>query len=58
MQTIINVTEAARDLAVCTGRDLISTLAAAKLPLAEAKAWNRDLRATRKCLKLVSNKWR
>ena len=58
MQTIINVTEAARDLAVCTGRDLISTLAAARLPLAEAKAWNRDLRAARKSLKPVADKLR
>jgi len=58
MRKIINVTEAARNLAVCTGRDLISALAAAKLPPAEAKAWNRDLRAGRKRLKPVSNKWR
>ena len=43
---------------VCTGRDLVSALAAAKLPPDEAKAWNRDLRAARKGLKPVSNKWR
>jgi antitoxin (DNA-binding transcriptional repressor) of toxin-antitoxin stability system len=43
---------------VCTGRDLVSALAGAKLPPAEAKAWNRDLRAARKSLKPVSNKWR
>jgi len=43
---------------VCTGRDLASALAAAKLPPAEAKAWNRDLRAARQHMKPVYNKWR
>jgi antitoxin (DNA-binding transcriptional repressor) of toxin-antitoxin stability system len=43
---------------VCTGRDLASALSAAKLPSAEAKTWNRDLRAARQRLKPVSDKWR
>ncbi|HEY1464093.1 MAG TPA: hypothetical protein VGF44_11805 [Terriglobales bacterium] len=42
----------------CTGRDLASALAAADLSDAEAKAWHRDLRNTRRDLKPVPDKWR
>lgn len=43
---------------VCTGRDLAAALASAKPSPEEARAWKRDLRAARKLLKPVSNKWR
>jgi antitoxin (DNA-binding transcriptional repressor) of toxin-antitoxin stability system len=43
---------------VCTGRDLAEALAAVELPEDEARAWRRDLRASRKKLKAPSDKWR
>jgi antitoxin (DNA-binding transcriptional repressor) of toxin-antitoxin stability system len=43
---------------VCTGRDLAEALATVELPEAEARAWNRDLRAARKKLKAPADKWR
>ena len=43
---------------VCTGRDLAATLATAKLPVEEARAWNRELRDARNHLKPAPDKWR
>jgi antitoxin (DNA-binding transcriptional repressor) of toxin-antitoxin stability system len=43
---------------VCTGRDLAEALATVELPEAEARAWNRDLRAARKKLKAPADQWR
>jgi antitoxin (DNA-binding transcriptional repressor) of toxin-antitoxin stability system len=43
---------------VCTGRDLANALAAVELPEDEARAWRRDLSASRKKLKAPSDKWR
>lgn len=42
----------------CTGRDFAEALANTGLPEKEAKAWNRDLRATRKRLRVPIDKWR
>ena len=43
---------------VCLGRDLAEALGTAGLPVHEARAWNRDLRAARKTLKAPVDKWR
>ena len=87
-ETIITVTEAARNFAdcvnrahyqnqtfvllkngvpfarlvpagepVCHGRDLADALASVTLSDAEARAWNRDLKAARKKLKTPTDKW-
>ena len=42
---------------VCRGSDLAAVLATAKLSDAEARAWNRDLKAARKTLKDPPDKW-
>lgn len=42
---------------VCTGRDLASAMADAKLSPKEAHAWNRDLWVARKQLKPLTDKW-
>ena len=48
----ITGTEAARPFRekVCPGRDLAKALAKVKLTPTEAAAWQRDLKAARKCL--------
>ncbi len=43
---------------VCFGRDLADALANVELPESEARAWNRELRTTRRKLKSPTNKWR
>ena len=43
---------------VCTGLELAKALAKASLPEDEAEAWRRDLRAARKRLKAMEDKWR
>jgi hypothetical protein len=43
---------------VCVGRDLAEALARVDLPESEAKAWHRELRASRKILKAPGDKWR
>lgn len=43
---------------VCTGRDLVSALGAARLSADEASSWNRDLRIARSHLKPLPDKWR
>lgn len=43
---------------VCLGKDLAAALFSVKLPEAEARAWNRDLRNARKRLKPAVDKWR
>jgi len=43
---------------VCLAHDLAKILRKADLPVEEAKAWNRDLRAARKILKPPKNRWR
>lgn len=43
---------------VCLGRDLAEAIATAKLPVEEAKAWQRDLRSGRKMLRPPADKWR
>ncbi len=43
---------------VCRAYDLAKILRKADLPVEEAKAWNRDLRAARKILKPPRNRWR
>jgi antitoxin (DNA-binding transcriptional repressor) of toxin-antitoxin stability system len=42
---------------VCRGSDLAESLASANLSDAEARAWNRDLKAARKKLKAPADKW-
>jgi antitoxin (DNA-binding transcriptional repressor) of toxin-antitoxin stability system len=42
---------------VCVGRDLAEALAGVQLTEDEARAWGRDLKAGRKTLKALSNKW-
>jgi hypothetical protein len=58
MKEIISVTEAARTVPgrkkVCTGRELVSALAGAKLSPEEAEAWNMDLRSARAHLTLLA----
>jgi antitoxin (DNA-binding transcriptional repressor) of toxin-antitoxin stability system len=46
------------DEKVCTGRDLASAVAGARLSSEEAWAWNRDLRSARNHLKPLPDKWR
>jgi hypothetical protein len=41
---------------VCFGRELAEVLAKAELPSEEAKAWRRDLQASRKTLKAPADK--
>lgn len=43
---------------VCGGRDLAEALAKTGLSENEARAWRRDLRASRKRLKAPADKWR
>jgi antitoxin (DNA-binding transcriptional repressor) of toxin-antitoxin stability system len=43
---------------VCTGRDLATAVASAKVSREEADAWRRDLQNARSLLKPVKNKWR
>jgi antitoxin (DNA-binding transcriptional repressor) of toxin-antitoxin stability system len=43
---------------VCTGRDLAEALAKTDLSADEARAWRRDLHASRKTLKTPLNRWR
>jgi len=43
---------------ICRGRDLATVLEKVELPVQEAKAWRRDLRAARKALKAPANRWR
>jgi antitoxin (DNA-binding transcriptional repressor) of toxin-antitoxin stability system len=43
---------------VCRAHDLAKILRNANLPVEEASAWNRDLRAARKILKAPKNRWR
>jgi len=43
---------------VCTGRDLAKALADVELTGQEARAWHRDLRASRKNLTAPANRWR
>ncbi|MGH9610831.1 MAG: hypothetical protein ACRD34_14290 [Bryobacteraceae bacterium] len=43
---------------VCSGRDLADALGKAKLPVEEARAWRRDLRAARKKLRRPADEWR
>jgi antitoxin (DNA-binding transcriptional repressor) of toxin-antitoxin stability system len=43
---------------VCTGRDLAEVLAGIGLRDDEAKAWRRELRSTRKTLKVPADRWR
>jgi antitoxin (DNA-binding transcriptional repressor) of toxin-antitoxin stability system len=42
---------------VCTGSDLASAFAEARLPAEELREWGRDLRDARRQLKKVSGKW-
>jgi antitoxin (DNA-binding transcriptional repressor) of toxin-antitoxin stability system len=46
------------DEKICSGRDLAEALGKTQLPAAEAKAWHRDLQASRKALKAPGAKWR
>ncbi|MFN0021250.1 MAG: type II toxin-antitoxin system Phd/YefM family antitoxin [Pirellulaceae bacterium] len=39
------------------GKDVAAAIASSGLPAAEAKAWNRDLKAARKKLKAPKSKW-
>ena len=48
---------APRESKECTGSELAEALGEADLPAAEARAWQRDLRAARKALKPPVNKW-
>jgi hypothetical protein len=43
---------------VCSGRDLIAALEKTELPVDEARAWRRDVRAGRRILKAPHDKWR
>jgi hypothetical protein len=43
---------------VCTGRELAKALTKTKFSDVEAKAWRRDLRTARECLKAPVDKWR
>ena len=43
---------------VCKGRELAAALTSLELPAAEAAAWHRDLRSSRKTLKPPIDKWR
>ena len=43
---------------ICTGKDLVSALASAKLSASEAREWAHDLRDARSSLKPLSDKWR
>jgi antitoxin (DNA-binding transcriptional repressor) of toxin-antitoxin stability system len=43
---------------VCRGHDLAKLLRKVELPVDEAKAWNRELRAARKILKPPADRWR
>jgi antitoxin (DNA-binding transcriptional repressor) of toxin-antitoxin stability system len=43
---------------VCVGHDLAEALANIDLPENEARAWHRDLEASRKSLKAPADKWR
>ena len=43
---------------VCVGHDLAEALAKIDLPENEARAWHRDLEASRKSLKAPADKWR
>ena len=43
---------------VCTGRDLAKVLEKIELPAEEAAAWHQDLKAARKPLKALADKWR
>ncbi|HKW16457.1 MAG TPA: hypothetical protein VJO35_03010 [Terriglobales bacterium] len=60
MKKVIRVTEAPRIVPAsekfCTGKELASALASAKMPTDEAREWARDLRDARKGLKLPSTK--
>ncbi|HZQ17763.1 MAG TPA: hypothetical protein VFA90_03495 [Terriglobales bacterium] len=55
MKKVIRVTERPRIVRasekVCTGKNLASVLASAKLTASEALEWARDLRGARKSLK-------
>jgi hypothetical protein len=42
----------------CTGRDLAEALAQADLSAKEAQEWHRELRDSRKTIKLPANQWR
>ncbi len=42
----------------CTGRELAEALGAVQLPVAEARAWHRDLRAARKTVKTSADRSR
>jgi prevent-host-death family protein len=42
---------------VCCGRELVEVLARVELSPAEARAWRRDLKAARKCLKPPRDAW-
>jgi prevent-host-death family protein len=42
----------------CTGRELAAALRKVDLSESEARAWHRDLTASRKALKPPSDKWR
>ena len=46
------------DEKICSGQELAEALGKTQLPVDEAKAWRRDLRAARKVLKAPSDKWR
>jgi antitoxin (DNA-binding transcriptional repressor) of toxin-antitoxin stability system len=41
----------------CLGRDLAEALTRTPLPVAEARAWRRDLQIARKTLKAPADKW-
>lgn len=43
---------------VCTGRDLASAISQVKLSSEESREWTHDLRAARKGLGRVADKWR
>jgi len=43
---------------ICTGADLAKALEDVELSPSEARAWHKDLVATRKALKPQGNKWR
>jgi len=43
---------------VCTGAELAEALKGFELPEAEARAWNKELRESRKKLKSPDDKWR
>jgi len=43
---------------LCSGHELADALAGIELVTAEAKAWRRDLQATREALKRPTDKWK